>query len=1440
MVERYIPKRAITQLRQARVGVNRKSGEILRSQTKRAKTESDKQQIARQYDNFFQESEFASLNELKQQYNNVPTEIKNRMNFNYDKAVNQQKNRVSEIQRQISLSKEDEEIFDKKNDKAKEKRERARQAGLREGLQRLQQGEIINISDIRNYADKLSTSTYKQALKQQKVKTVKLVRTTLKIDGKVISGFKDPRTNVFSPGPSSRKDFQTIKSKYKTTSLPKLINVEIKQQQEKEVDKLLGNLAKIYSPAQKEIIRKSFFVSTSRKAKVEVQFSKIDKRKDLSIFDKEKLKRQVIGIKTPTVMIKPMIKQRLTSGTIKSINQELKNIKLSPQSRRITGETLTPTDLKNLKKYDDIIVKKRFEKNLKELYNIGKGFILNEAEFVALGLTGVQKLTEKSISGMSNLINYFTTRTDVIVKQGKGFVIGKTYTNQDINNILKTDAKNAYNKSTRIAKNVLKGYNKAWSSTTIGTKFILEHPYESAVIVGTFAALMAEKSKKLGNEYLRKLQKQPGDTIGRTLSFIYGGQAMATSKEAGIVIKAKYSPTVIKNVKILDSFAEKGTGNALKMLEGKKIDLFHATTAKLKDLFKSTPITEKQLNFLLKDMKKTPGTYLKKNYQLKSLDTIANSRPKAIMLDAIKNKPDIILSGSGSLAVQTKKFRKVGDIDVMARSPIKTSEFVVQKLNNTLLGKIVKNRYKSLKNKWTNTYQIFDTFKVGYKILISKQNKYGILWKKANNNITQLRSRLNKLNSLLKSQKGKTRKTTQKQINKTKKDIKDMNKFVSKLKTKINNVEDKLKDYIVMDIADLNQWEDIFGKAKSRKIDDVNVLEIEESLLVKTKISQDPDLLKRRKKELKDIKLILGKKINIGKFGLVSKIFEKNNLLKAEAFKKASGTSRRFDWAQYYLGDLNLPFGRNEKIEKKIIKRLKDEWGISEKEIMKKVDQYTPTDMYFAPNQIYSLYLLGDKKQAILMAKDIKISAYGKQIQDLLKKHYAGLTTSKEKGKLFMLMRDWRKKNINKAYVGQKALADKIGEFEILVAEFSKFYPKKTLFNREVYIPVLNKFVRVQEVYLGKLPPSKLRKFYNKLKRKMKKGYILTEMKKDIIKTSNELKIKSKKKYESLFTEKGRKKVAAVQKRKKTIKEKKKLQEIEQIKKEKEFLKSERERIKKSDIPTKEKQRLLRKITPRKVQKYRASTLLKLRKLIKRDIDEAIKRVPVKPPVRVTKPIPRPVKEIKPGKITPRPVKEIITKTPIITITKETPTKPPIKPPKITTKPTPKPHIPKLQQIPKKEYKNKVLLFKAFYRERRNMSNPFNRKTNPVIVKSQKLKTTHNRALKKVADLADTKAIRSIQLKLIGITKKKIKDIKTPGVIKKFRIKKGTTRDVLKFVEKSKYALDKKTEIRELAIAKAKKKSKHKSKSTTKKTKKLKKASKSKSNKAKLKKRKLN
>jgi hypothetical protein len=156
----------------------------------------------------------------------------------------------------------------------------------------------------------------------------------------------------------------------------------------------------------------------------------------------------------------------------------------------------------------------------------------------------------------------------------------------------------------------------------------------------------------------------------------------------------------------------------------------------------------------------------------------------------------------------------------------------------------------------------------------------------------------------------------------------------------------------------------------------------------------------------------------------------------------------------------------------------------------------------------------------------------------------------------------------------------------------------------------------------------------------------------------------------------------------------------------------------------------------------------------------------------------------------------------------------------LTKKSSPTPRVPSLKikpTIPNKplnlprlklgwnspKLDNRLVLYEARYRERRNPRLPAGPR-NPVVVKRLRKLTTRNRMTQIVAKLTDNRTIRSIAVQPLKITKKKQKDIKRPSILRKFE--KPKTKKGLQLVEKSKYTIDSPGEKAELRRSKARKK----------------------------------
>lgn len=165
---------------------------------------------------------------------------------------------------------------------------------------------------------------------------------------------------------------------------------------------------------------------------------------------------------------------------------------------------------------------------------------------------------------------------------------------------------------------------------------------------------------------------------------------------------------------------------------------------------------------------------------------------------------------------------------------------------------------------------------------------------------------------------------------------------------------------------------------------------------------------------------------------------------------------------------------------------------------------------------------------------------------------------------------------------------------------------------------------------------------------------------------------------------------------------------------------------------------------------------------------------------------------------------------------------------KISDKP---PRRPKRTRLPSTNfnsnvYKDRVIRYIAKYRERRDARRPYNKRNNPVVTKTLSILDTRNRALKRVAELADRKTVRSIDIEVADVTSRKKKDIKEPDLLKKFDSKQGSG-PTLKLVEKASAAIDTPGEKRELKRTRRQAKKAKSNKKTTRKTNTSKKSKKS-------------
>jgi len=205
-------------------------------------------------------------------------------------------------------------------------------------------------------------------------------------------------------------------------------------------------------------------------------------------------------------------------------------------------------------------------------------------------------------------------------------------------------------------------------------------------------------------------------------------------------------------------------------------------------------------------------------------------------------------------------------------------------------------------------------------------------------------------------------------------------------------------------------------------------------------------------------------------------------------------------------------------------------------------------------------------------------------------------------------------------------------------------------------------------------------------------------------------------------------------------------------------------------------------------------------RLPKRTSSKPPSKVPSKPPSKTPSKVPSKPPSKTPSKPPSKPPSKVPSKPP-----SKVPSKPPGKPPRrIPNKPPllPPPRLKKPSF--KKKPKGQTYLVDSRYKSKGK-------------IRTLRLRTTYNRALKYMINLIDNTTARSFDLVLVGLTK--AKDIKRPSLAK-FRQKISKNGLVLNVVERTKYAIDTTGEKRGLSVSKYLKRGKRGIKRKKKKTKK--------------------
>jgi len=180
MVQRFTPKRL--QIRRANgTQQTQQRGTFLRSQTKKAIETTEKKTLAKDFDTFFVESNFNSIEQVEKEINSIDPTVRKYMSFNIQSLKQKQLQNINNIQSSITKSRAKEIRYDDKGDKGREQGEIARQKGLSQGLTRLKQGELLTVDDITNFAAQLrSAARSKVKVKSSKLKAKESIVSQLK------------------------------------------------------------------------------------------------------------------------------------------------------------------------------------------------------------------------------------------------------------------------------------------------------------------------------------------------------------------------------------------------------------------------------------------------------------------------------------------------------------------------------------------------------------------------------------------------------------------------------------------------------------------------------------------------------------------------------------------------------------------------------------------------------------------------------------------------------------------------------------------------------------------------------------------------------------------------------------------------------------------------------------------------------------------------------------------------------------------------------------------------------------------------------------------------------------------------------------------------------------------------------------------------------------
>lgn len=1447
--ERYKPTRTANDSRT-------QTGQILRSQTKKSLAIKNRKEQAKKYDEYFNSVKFGNINNYKTQLDKVPSNVKPYMKFTFEKVKQEQDNRIKDLQNKILAVKDNIKDYDRRGDEAEGERRdtyRAKESGAKAELReiqnylpKLQQGNILDVTKIKKYAsdvgraeEKNKKITYDNARIEEQASQI-IQTITAKVEGDQILSKRD-YDEARKVGIVATKLKKYVSDVKKTKAEQKKATVKI-QKINKIYEQAVIDAYKNKKPNVRELFNQGLTgdqvthivqAYESVPQTIRIQLKEIDKL-NLPSFDKERLKREAFGevvdsLGRPKYMFtsKSEFKEAVIKNFDKSIKTLLEESSQLLQNKLKSGQSLTPKqrelalspEIKTINiidpklnqlikrsvaetKADKDIFRAKMDAN--KQYWTEKAKTYNNSQLI---FKPGEKITPSNVytklnSYLQDQYQYnFKKKNDIkAVLFGLSTVV-LDLPQQGLNVLKETIA--PFLTPIATYKNV-KGMSRKQLATSleqlgtnIGKKYYANDPtFYSRAIAELSTPMIIGKGARLGFRASAKTLK----TIDK---FIFSENELLKMKKLRDVLKPmsgkQRQETLInlgmKNIKDGRTATNylKGLKDQIKINEELKFATTPKGNIKVTGTSKDTILSkvEKKIDMKKLEAVKVPvkikKTKIKKQTDIKNIIEKAQ-KPKIenIFTKSTRNNIRYLENLYKKNKIDIEKAKKI-----LAKEKTKTvtkySDFDIKNLRDSLhlnkkINSVLDKRFKQLN-----------------AIILSKKPTKATQLKKFSNIITIEVKKAIKLNDIQKQLTLLKNNFNRRGINWTLKDIKKLNdkRLIRIFTYDIPNI-DKLS------LAQLGQLKNTLIKL-SKKTFGVSIKNVKKRLF-----DYDKKIKKTYNKEIK-----LGKK-------------KKTSDLRKDIIKKVfTGNAKGRKLYINRLKNIDKQIKLNEQFIDKIKREIKYLSKADQINAFKKAGDLTINNNALKSWKEKTLKLLKDipKREKAEFTIDIKKQkGLGKKekILDInikRTKTKTELQARKSLNKQRELIKDVEKTNIlvkekirgtgETLIYSQNIKGYKLDfYFDDLTkpnARFKGIKGKKGTLQRPSFkIPKLtNAKIRITKIIKS---PKYEKKFLNKNLRNINKNINNDPLIKNIRKQNQRLN------YNEKFLETRIKNLDKIKpKLRKAIKNQIsiKLKTIKSLKISlKISLKQRLNYVLKQTLIQNTKQKTKLKT---KLQQQLRKKIINQQKQIN-SLKKSILEINVKINIdSIKRPIPPPPITPPPGKIiTPPSIKppgKIIT------------------PPPTRITPPPKRLIIRLPAIESPTIKNKISIYQGRFRERQNTNKNFNKRTNPVIVKTFRIVGTRNEMLNALSKKADTKTIRSIEVELKQTTNRKKKDVKLDNRLKKFQKKKGKNAQILKLVEKSKFISDTPGEKRELKKLKGLKKRKTKKKA---KPRKKKKASKSK------------